>query len=253
MNSMKVLGICASPRKNGNSRFLLEFAPEAAEATAPEAASTELYSLSGKTIDPCDSCHQCEKLGHCRKTKDDYAELRDKWLAADAVVYSVPVYHMGVPAQLKSFLDRVGHSVQESFNDRALKVMGFLTTGSGFASGQESVMIFLNSHAVMEGCIPIGGLWPVGYIGVGGRANYPNSMRESYAEKDEHTVEAVEAAKELSKQIVLVTTILKSGGEQNREILKMNGGFEFFSSTIREQLIISRLDERVTHQAAPSL
>jgi hypothetical protein len=122
----------------------------------------------------------------------------------------------------------VGHSVQESFNDRALKVMGFLTTGSGFASGQESVMIFLNSHAVMMGCIPIGGLWPVGYIGVGARAPYPKSMRETYAEGDEHTVEAVEATQELSKQIVLLTTILKSGGEQNRELLKNNGGFDFF-------------------------
>ena len=80
----------------------------------------------------------------------------------------------------------------------------------------------------MEGCIPIGGLWPVGYIGVGARAPYPKSMREVYAEKDEHTVEAVEATKELSKQIVLVTMILKSGGEQNRELLKKNGGFDFF-------------------------
>jgi len=86
MMSIKVLGICGSPRKNGNSRFLLEFALKAAEVTAPEAVKTELYSLSGKTINPCDSCHQCEKLGHCRQTDDVFAELRDKWLAADAVV-----------------------------------------------------------------------------------------------------------------------------------------------------------------------
>jgi len=89
-------------------------------------------------------------------------------------------------------------------------------------------MIFLNSHAVMEGCIPIGGLWPVGYIGVGARANYPKTMRDWYEDKDEHTLEAVEATKELAEQIVLVTMILKSGGEQNRKLLKKRGGFEFF-------------------------
>lgn len=89
-------------------------------------------------------------------------------------------------------------------------------------------MLYLNSHAVMLGCIPMGGLWPVGYIGVGARVGYSGTMREAYADGDEHTVEAVEATKELSKQIVLVTTILKSGGEQNREILKKSGGFEFF-------------------------
>jgi len=233
MQSLRVLGICGSPRKNKSSRFLLDFALEAAKATAPEIVKTELYSISGKTFHPCDSCHQCEKLGHCRKTDDDFAELRDKWLAADAVIYSVPVYHMGIPSQLKSFIDRVGHSVQEGFNDRSLKVMGFLTTGSGFASGQESVMIFLNSHAVMMGCIPIGGLWPVGYIGVGARAPYPQTMREAYAQKDEHTVEAVEATRELSKQIILVTMLLKSGGEQNQEMLKQNGGFDFFLQRLK--------------------
>ncbi len=228
MPVIKVLGISGSPRKNKSTRFMLEVALESAQATAPEIVETELYSISGKTFHPCDSCHQCEKLGHCRKTDDDFAELRDKWLAADAVIYSVPVYHMGIPSQLKSFIDRVGHSVQEAFNDRSLKVMGFLTSGSGFASGQESVMIFLNSHAVMEGCVPIGGLWPVGYIGVGARVPYPKTMRDWYEANDEHTLEAVEATRELAKQIVLVTTILKSGGEQNRELLKTYGGFELF-------------------------
>jgi hypothetical protein len=122
----------------------------------------------------------------------------------------------------------VGHSVQESFNDRALKVVSVLTQGSGFASGQEAVMVFLNSHAVMLGCIPIGGLWPVGYIGVGGRQRGMKAMRVLYAEREEDTVEAVEATKELSKQAVLVATIIKSGGERNREMLTKAGGFEFF-------------------------
>ncbi len=154
---IKLLGICGSPRKNKSSRFLLDFALEAAKATAPDIVETELYSISGKTFEHCDSCHQCETLGHCRKTDDDFAELRDKWLAADAVIYSVPVYHMGIPSQFKAFIDRVGHSVQEGFNDRALRVMGFLTT------------------------------------------------------------------------------ILKSGGEQNRELLKKNGGFDSFLQRVENK------------------
>ena len=228
MQRIKVLGICGSPRKNKSSRFMLNCALEAAQEAAPEIVETELYSISTKTFHGCDACYQCEKLGHCRKIDDDFGELREKWLAADAIIYSVPVYHMGIPAQLKAFIDRLGHSVQETFNDRALKTMGFLTTGDGFATGQESVMIFLNNHALMLGCIPIGGLWPVGYIGVGGRVPYSTTMRESYAEEDEHAVEAIDATKELSKQIILVTRLLKAGGEQNRELLKENGGFDFF-------------------------
>jgi multimeric flavodoxin WrbA len=228
MSKIKLLGICGSPRKNKSSRFMLEEALEAARAAAPELVETELYSISTKTFHGCDACYQCEKLGHCRKIDDDFGELRDKWLAADAVIYSVPVYHMGIPAQLKGFIDRLGHSVQETFNDRAMKVMGFLSTGDGFASGQESVMYFLNNHAIMLGCIPIGGLWPVGYIGIGGRVPYGTTLRKMFDDRDEHAVEAIEATRELSKQIVLVTRLLKSGGEQNRDLIRENGGFHFF-------------------------
>jgi len=231
MVHVKILGISGSPRKDGNSRFLLEIALEAARVTSPDMVETEIYSISGKRFEPCDGCYQCETLGHCRITDDDFPELRDKWFAADVIIYSVPVYHMGIPSSLKSFIDRLGNSVQESFNDRPLKVIGVLTQGSGMSTGQEAVMVYLNSHAVMMGCIPVGGLWPIGYLGVGswthGRAD-KSTLRDLYAENDEDTVLAVEATKVLSKQIVLVSNILKSGGEQNRDMLKKIGGFEFF-------------------------
>ncbi len=90
MDSINLLGICGSPRKNGNSHFLLEIALEAAEATAPGVVETEIYSISGKTFHPCDACNQChDKLGYCRHTDDDFGELRDKWHAADAIIYGV--------------------------------------------------------------------------------------------------------------------------------------------------------------------
>jgi multimeric flavodoxin WrbA len=228
MSKIKVLGISGSPRKNKSSQFMLEEALDAAKAAAPELVETELYSISTKTFHGCDACFQCEKLGHCRKIDDDFGELRDKWLAADTVIYSVPVYHMGIPAQLKGFIDRLGHSVQETFNDRSMKVMGFLSTGDGFASGQESVMYYLNNHAIMLGSIPIGGLWPVGYIGIGGRVPYDTTLRKDYDKGDEHAVEAIEATRELSRQVILVTMLVKAGGEHYRDMLKEKGGFHFF-------------------------
>ncbi len=228
MNSIKVLGICGSPRKNKSSRFELEVALEAAENTAPDLVQTELYSFSGKTFHPCDACFQCMKLGHCRKVDDDFAELRDKWMAADVVIYSAPVYHMGIPAQLKAFIDRLGHSVQEGFDNRQMRVIGVLTSGSGFATGQESVMMFLNNHAIMMGCIPVAGLYPVGYIGVGARVDYESHMREEYAAGNVHTIEAIEAIRELGKQLILVTMLLKSGAEQHRELLEKHGGYDLF-------------------------
>ena len=59
MEAIKVLGISGSPRKKGNSNYLLEIALEAAKEIAPEMVETELYSISGKTFNPCDACNQC--------------------------------------------------------------------------------------------------------------------------------------------------------------------------------------------------
>jgi len=228
MTSIKVLGINGSPRKNKSSRFQLEVALEAAQETAPDRVETELYSISTKTFYPCDACYQCEKLGHCRKIDDDFAELRDKWMAADVVIYSVPVYHMGIPAQLKAFIDRLGHSVQEGFDDRQMRVVGVLTSGDGFATGQESVMMFLNNHALMLGCIPVGGLYPVGYIGIGARVHYGTTMRKEHEAGNAHIVEAIDATRQLGKHLVLVSTLIKAGGEQNRALLEQDGGYGLF-------------------------
>lgn len=50
----------------------------------------------------------------------------------------------------------------------------------------------------------------MGYLGVGGGYTIQILCAQRMRKKNEHTVEAVEATKELSKQIVLLTTILKS-------------------------------------------
>ena len=147
------------------------------------------------------------------------------------IIYSVPVYHMGIPGQLKSFINRLGNSVKESFNSRPLKVIGVLAQGTGMATGQEAAMVFLNNHAVMMGCIPIGAVWPGGYLGVGGWTRVgtgKNTLRELYEQGEEDIVFTVAAIKELSRHIVMTTLILKAGGEQLREQLKDDGGYEFF-------------------------
>ena len=232
MDSINLLGICGSPRKNGNSHFLLEIALEAAEATVPGLVKTELYSISGKTFNPCDACNQChDKLGHCRQTDDDFGELRDKWHAADAIIYSVPIYHMGIPGQLKVFIDRLGNSDVEGFYSRSLKVIGCIVQGTGFATGQEQVMIFLNGHATMMSCIPVGGVYPGGYLGAGGwtrEKTEKHALRDLHAEQEQDVLFTADSAKELSKHIVNLSLIIKAGGKHYQKMLKKDGGYDVF-------------------------
>lgn len=232
MDTIKLLGINASPRKKGNSHFLLETALNAADEILPGAVSTELYSTSGKIYNPCDSCDQChEKLGYCRQTDDDFAELRDKWIEADAIIYSIPVYHMGVPGNFKNFLDRVGNSVVEGFTSKPWKVMATITQGSGMATGQESVMMYMTGHAVMMGCIPVGGDWPSAYVGAAGWTRVKkekNAMKTLYAEGEEDTTFTVDSIKVLSKNIVHMAMVIKAGGTQLSGMLREDGGYDIF-------------------------
>lgn len=232
MERIKVLGISGSPRKKGNSNYLLEIALEAAKSIAPEMVDTELYSISGKTFNPCDSCNQChDQLGYCRQTDDDFPELRDKWIEADAIIYSIPVYHMGIPGQLKIFIDRLGNSWTESFTSKPLKVIGAIAQGSGLSTGQETAMTFLNVHTIMSGCIPVGGDWPASYIGASGWTRVEeskNALRNLYADNDEDTVFTIDSIKVLSKNVVHTAMIIKAGGKALQGMLKEDGGYDIF-------------------------
>jgi multimeric flavodoxin WrbA len=99
---MKVLGLSCSPRKEGNSMLLLN---EALRGAKKEGAETELYSVADKDFKPCEGCWACTKNGICH-IKDDMSELQEKMLAADGIIFGVPIYFYGMSAQAKTIIDR---------------------------------------------------------------------------------------------------------------------------------------------------
>ena len=105
---MKILALSCSPRKQRNTVTLLE---EALKGARQEGAEVELYSVSGKTIQPCDGCGTCRETGNCH-IQDDMQELYRKMLAADGIIFGTPVYFYNMTAQTKNIIDRtmgMGH------------------------------------------------------------------------------------------------------------------------------------------------
>ena len=98
---MKILAISFSPRVNGNTVALLN---EALKGARESGAETELYSVAGKDLQPCDGCWACRK-GQCH-IQDDMPELQEKMLAADGIIFGTPVYFYGMTAQAKTVIDR---------------------------------------------------------------------------------------------------------------------------------------------------
>jgi len=100
--TVKVLGIAASPRINGNSDILLQKALEGAESAG---ARTEYIRLAELNIAPCIECNRCYKTGSCQ-TRDDFQVVISKILDAERLIFATPVFFMTVCAQAKLLIDR---------------------------------------------------------------------------------------------------------------------------------------------------
>ncbi|MDH4208118.1 MAG: flavodoxin family protein [Anaerolineae bacterium] len=233
MGKIRLLGISASPRKSGNSRYLLERSLGAAEQAAPGMVRSELYSFAAKNVAPCLSCFRCADLGDCA-TEDDFQVLREKWAEADAIIYSVPVYHIGIPGQLKCFVDRLGNTLYHYYGgkvSRSLKSVGVVVQGSHLFAGQEQVITTLINHAVLLSCVPVAGdPWP-SYLGAAGwtrNETRKDSLRRLYEEGEADAQITIAAAESLGKRVAQMALLLKAGGEASRERLQADGSYDAF-------------------------
>lgn len=99
---MKILAISCSYRKDGNTEILLR---KALESVVELGAETELYSVSGKDIRPCEGCMACQVTHKC-KIADDMQELYKKMEEADGIIIGTPVFLWSVSGVCKVILDR---------------------------------------------------------------------------------------------------------------------------------------------------
>lgn len=238
MQNIRLLGICGSPREHGNSRYMLEHVLAAADGVAAGRVVTDLYSFAHREMGPCISCFRCEELGDCA-IRDDFQELRDAWMAADAVIYSVPVYHMGIPGQLKCFIDRLGNTlcVQEGSSvSKLLKVVGVVVQGDCIFSGQEQVMTTLINHTVLMGCIPVAGDPWQSYLGAAGWTRNElgeNSLQLLYESGEADAKIAVAAAESLGKRVAEMALVVKAGGIALANLLMADPAYGAFVARIQ--------------------
>lgn len=99
---MKIIGLCASPRPQGNTRRLLRRFLDTCHSLGAE---VELLGSPEHGVDFCRGCEQCMRQGTCPVT-DDYLSLLPRILGADALVLATPNYAFDVSAQFKAVMDR---------------------------------------------------------------------------------------------------------------------------------------------------
>lgn len=97
---MRVVGICGSYRKLGNTEILVK---EALDATNAE---TEFIRLTDYTLEPCKGCMACVFKGEECRIQDDMSSLLQLLSVSDSLILGAPTYLLSPPGIVKLFLDR---------------------------------------------------------------------------------------------------------------------------------------------------
>lgn len=116
---MKVLVLNSSPRTGGQSKTELML-NALTEGMRDGGAEVEMVHLPSRNVKNCIGCFTCwtKTPGVCVIRDDMTAELFPKWAAADLVVYGTPLYHFGVNAELKTFVERTLPALHPFFEDQ---------------------------------------------------------------------------------------------------------------------------------------
>ena len=173
---MKILGVCASPRKGKTSYTALSAALDAAKNAAP-GVETQLVELAGQQVNGCLACGKCAKELRC--AQDDYMNellplLSQKDLGG--VIVSSPVYLGCMTAQAKAFLDRCVPLRRNGFLLRD-KVGGAIAVGGVRNGGQSLVLQQIHMAMLVHDMVVVSDGQPTSHFGGTGFSGMDGGMK----------------------------------------------------------------------------
>ncbi len=101
---MKIIGLIASPRKEGNTAWIVN---KILEGAKEQGAEIQSWYFSDLDIQPCRGCWGCHKGDQGCVIKDDMQKLNDAIDHAHAIVFGSPIYMTQMSAQAKIIIDRL--------------------------------------------------------------------------------------------------------------------------------------------------
>lgn len=104
---MKVIGLNASPNKDGLTATMMHNALEGAHEAGAEVEAVDMKALDLRACQQCgNGWGSCAKNGRC-VIEDDFQKLREALHGSDALVICTPVYWGECSEVAKNFLDRL--------------------------------------------------------------------------------------------------------------------------------------------------
>lgn len=148
---MMILGVSGSPKKGGNTEYILD---EALKVASERGFKTERLLCSAHRVGYCDDCGDCVRGKPC-PIKDDMKEFYDRMENADGIIIASPVYFGTVTAQIKAVFDRTILLRRQGFKLKD-KAGCALTVGGSRNGGQEKAIETIHAWMHIQGMILVG-------------------------------------------------------------------------------------------------
>lgn len=215
---VKILGICGSPVKGGNTEVFVSEALKTAEGLGD--VSTELVRLIEKRIGDCRHCNWCtskQEAGSFCCIKDDMLEMYPKIIEADVLLLATPTYAGRLSGYSAVFLDRFRALVLGKRYRGVLrnKVGGAMTVAWMRNAGPETALLSVATAYLMWGMVlasPGEGGSEFGAVGVssdGGSGRFVPEEKQGVL-KDKL---GMASARALARRTVELARIMKAGQE----------------------------------------
>ncbi len=215
---VKILGICGSPVKGGNTEAFLSEALKQAEGLGD--VSTGLVRLIEKRIGDCRHCNWCtskQEEGAFCCIKDDMLEMYPRIIEADALVIATPAYTGRLSGYSAVFMDRFRALVLGRRYRGVLrnKVGAAMTVSWMRHAGPETTLLSVVTAYLMWGMVvasPGEGGCEFGAVGVssdGGSGRFAPEERLGVL-RDKL---ALASARALARRTVELARIMKAGRE----------------------------------------
>ena len=213
---IKILGICGSPVRGGNTEAFLGEALKSTEGLGD--ISTESVRLIEKRIGDCRHCNWClsrQAEGLFCNVKDDMLELYPKIIEADAILLATPTYGGRLSGYSAVFIDRWRALVLGKHYRGVLrnKVGGAMTVAWFRNAGPETALLSIISAYLMWGMVvatPGEGGCQFGAVGVSSDGGSGRFVPEDKLGVLKDKV-GMSSARALAKRTVELARIMQAG------------------------------------------
>ena len=213
--SLRIVGICASPRKKANTSILLDASLDGARNAAVSLgfeSQIEKVELAAKKISPCLGCDQCAAQRRPCILQDDWHAMVRPLVdpVPDGVIFGSPVYFFNQNALGRAYMERCTSLVKALWDpetdvplpDWSTTAAGAVAVGFDRHGGVEFTLNSILQWFLVMGFATVGGFYLGGAAWTGFR-----SERDA-VQRDEH---GLGAARLVGRRVARTAALLKEG------------------------------------------